>query len=103
MNVSKINQSPIAKEMYQLKFRQYSNILTGNAREAKKYSRSFAKMAVENFETALQIPSPIKGSIPLFSRMGFNIIKYMIYNLFTRDSKEEKQLKILWEDYKYKQ
>ena len=100
MNVSKINQSPIAKEMYQLKLRQYSNILTGNAREAKKYSQSFAKMAIDNFETAVQIPSPVKGSIPLFSRMGFNIIKYMIYSLFTKDSKEEKQLKILWEDYK---
>jgi len=103
MNVSEINQSPIAKQMYRLKFQQYSNILTGNAKEAKKYSKNFAKMAVDNFETAVQIPSPIKGQIPLFSKIGFNIIKYMIYNLFTRDSNEEKQLKALLKDYKYKQ
>ena len=75
MNVSKINQSPIAKEMYQLKLRQYSNILTGNAKEAKKYSQSFAKKWAEAVGQSLYY-SKMTGKKPAIALILTSLTDY---------------------------
>ena len=102
MKVQKVIQTPIGKKLYDCKFKHVSNLLYGNTKEAKKNYQEFAKLAVDNFETAVQVPSPLKGSVPLFSKLGLNIIKYLIYDLFTKNSPEEKQLKKMYEEYKIK-
>ena len=92
MKTEKILQTPIAKKLYNLKLEHTSNVLYGQVKEAKECHRNFAKLAVENFDTFIKTPSPIKGSFSIFSKPGFNIIKYLIYSFFTKDSPDEKKL-----------
>ena len=104
MNVSKIaKSSPIARELHNLKLKHATDILLGNPRSAKKNYQRFAELAVDNFETTLETPSPIKGSFSIFSKAGFNCLKYLIYNLFAKDSPAEKQFKKMMQEYKTKQ
>ena len=100
MNVQKIMQMPNAKKMYNLKLEYTSNILYGHIKSAKKVHKEFAKFAVNDFETFKQIPSPVKGKFSIFSKMGFNILRYLVYDLFSKDSIEEKQLKKMIEQSK---
>ena len=100
MRTQKILQNPVAKKMYEYKFNHASNVLLGNVKEARKNYQEFAKLAVNDFETALQVPSPIKGTFPLFSKLGFNTLKYLFYNLFAKKTPEEKRLKKMFEEYK---
>ena len=100
MNIHKVDQKPVAKQLYELKCLHSTQILMGEARRARETYRDFAKLAVENFETAVNVPSPVQGKINLFSFYGLNCIKYMIYRLFTRKSPEEKQFKQMVKEHK---
>ena len=95
MNVQKIIQTPIAQKMKKLKFEYSIDVITGNYKNAKKTYREFAKLAVDNYETAKVIGPAIQGNIPLFSKYGINALKYIIYNFFTKKTSEEKLLKKL--------
>ena len=78
MKTQKIMQNPIARKLYDYKFNQASSMLMGNVKEAKQNCREYAKLAVQNFEISTQVPSPIRGRIPLFSKSGINILKFVI-------------------------
>ena len=91
MRVSSVAINPVAEKMKQLKWDHAQNMLLGNAKKAKESYREYAKLAIDNFEIATQIPSPIKGSTPLFSKTGLKILKYIIYDIFTKRTPEEKK------------
>ena len=93
MKVSSVAVNPIAEKMKQLKWDHARNMLLGNAKKAKESYREYAKLAVDHFELSTQIPSPITGSIPLFSKTGLKILKYIIYDKFTKSTPAEKKLK----------
>ena len=88
--------------MKQLKWDHAQNMLLGNAKRAKESYREFAKLAVDNFEIATQLPAPIKGNVPLFSKTGLKILKYVLYGIFTKRTPEEKKLKRMAEEYQLK-
>ncbi len=100
MKVGRVVINPVAEKMKQLKWDYARNMLLGNAKKAKESYREYAKLAVENFEIATQIPSPIKGSTPLFSKTGLKILKYIFYDIFTKRTPEEKKLKKMAEEYR---
>ena len=102
MKVSRVAVNPVAEKMRQLKWDHAQNMLLGNAKKAKESYREYAKIAVDNFEIATQIPSPIKGSTPLFSKTGLKILKYIIYDKFTKSTPAEKKLKEMAEEYQLK-
>ena len=100
MSIQKIMQSPIARKLYELKFQSSTAILTGNYKEARTAQKEFAKLAVKNFDIALQVPAPIKAKFSLFSKQGLKCLKFMIYKAFCKSSPEEKELKSLVNDYR---
>ena len=100
MKVSSVAVNPIADKMKQLKLDHARNMLLGNAKKAKEAYREYAKLAVDNFELSTQIPSPISGNIPLFSKTGLKILKYIIYDKFTKRTPAEKKLKEMAEEYR---
>ena len=102
MKVGRVAVNPVAEKMKQLKWDLAYNVLLGNAKKAKEYHREFAKLAVDNFEIAIQIPAPIKGRAPFFSKTGLKMLKYILYDVFTKRTPEEKQLKRMTEEYQLK-
>ena len=100
MKTQKILQSPIAKKMYDLKLRSSTAVLTGKFKDARNAQKEFAKLAVDNFSTALELPAPIEGKISLFSKAGLRCLKFMIYRVFCKSSPEEKKLKSMVNDYR---
>ena len=100
MKTQKIMQSPVAKKMYDLKRTTAFAMLNGRCREARTAQKEFAKLAVDNFNTAINLPKPLEGNIPLFSKWGLNILKCHIFKLFTQKTPEEKQLKQMMDDYR---
>ena len=102
MKTQKIVQSPIAKRMYDLKYQHAVDIMLGNVRNARNTYKEFAKLAVANFETALEVPAPIRGKISIFSKTGFNCLKYIIFNFFSKQSTEEKEFKKMIKEHKTK-
>ena len=63
MKVNRVGVNPVAEKMKQLKWDYAQNLLLGNVKKAKKSHREFAKLAVDHFEIATQLPSPINGSV----------------------------------------
>ena len=100
MRVSSVAINPVAEKMKQLKWDHARNMLLGNAKKAKESYREYAKLAIDNFEIATQIPSPIKGSTPLFSKTGLKILKYILYDMFTKRTPEEKKFKEMAGEYR---
>lgn len=100
MKTQRVMHLPVAKKMYEYKFQHATNVLTGNVKEARRNYQEFAKLAVKDFEIAVQVPSPVKGSFPLFSKMGFNVVKYLLFNLFAKKTPEEQKLKKMFEEHK---
>lgn len=100
MKTQQIMQSPVAKKMYNLKLKTAVSVLNGRCRDARVAQKEFAKLAVDNFATAINLPSPVEGSFDLFSDYGLNIIKFKLFKLFTRKTPEEKKLEQMVDDYK---
>lgn len=100
MKTQSILQNPVAKKMYDLKLKTSVSVLTGKCREANKAKKEFAKLAVDNFDTAIKLPQPVTGTFPWYSNFGLNTIKYMLFNLFVKKSPEEKKLKEMIDDYR---
>ena len=100
MKVSRVAVNPIAEKMKQLKWDHARNMLLGNAKKAKESYREYARLAVDHFELSIEIPSPITGNIPLFSKTGLKILKYIIYDKFTKSTPAEKKLKEMAEEYR---
>ena len=90
----------VLEKMRKHKWDMVTSMLTGEYKQAKLAHQQYAKLAVDNFELVPHSGSPLNGSIPVFSKMGFNIIKYFIYRLFTKRTPEEKKLEKLAELYK---
>lgn len=100
MKINPILQNPVAKKMYDLKLQKSIAILNGRCKEARMTSKEFAKLAVDDFYTAIKVPQPVTGSFPWYSSFGLNAIKYMIYNLFCKKTPQEKQFNKLVDDYR---
>ena len=81
LNKTKIS---ILGKMRKYKWDAATSMVTGQCKQAKLAHQEFAKLAVENFELVPKIGSPLKGTFPLFSKVGLNILKYIIYrHVFT--------------------
>ena len=100
MKTQRVMHLPVAKKMYEYKLKHATGVLTGKVKEARRNYQEYANLAVKNFDIAVQVPAPVKGTFPLFSKFGFNVVKYLFYNMFTKKTPEERQLKKMFEEYK---
>ena len=100
MKTQAILKNPIAKRMYDLKLKTSLAVLNGRCKEARVNQKEFAKLAIDNFSTAIDLPAPVTGSFPWYSDFGLNTIKFMIYKAFCKKTPEEKKLKAMVDDYR---
>lgn len=100
MKTQRIIESPVAKRLYDLKRTSTFAILNGKCRKARTAQKEFAKLAINNFSTAVNLPKPFDGSFSLFSDYGLNTLKFMIFKLFTKKTPEEKKLKEMMDEYR---
>lgn len=92
--------SAIAQRIYKLKLDTTTSILMGNYKSAIKASKELAEIGVDNFELTTKVPAPVKGSLPLFSKFGWNTLKFMIINSLRIKTPAEKKFKQLVQLYK---
>ncbi len=69
------------------------SMLLGDFKGFRKAQKEYAKVAVDNFELTKSVPSPQINNVPLFSKIGLNILKCIFLNKFTKKTPEEKLLK----------
>lgn len=85
----------IGQRMRQLRNAKMYNYMLGDYKAYKQSAKDFAKIAVENpleFRALQQTPAP-KVTVPLFSSMGFKMLKIWFLEKFRIKSPEEKLLK----------
>ena len=94
------SKKSILEQMRKHKWDAITSMVAGECKQAKLAQQKYAKLAVDNFELVPHSGTPLKGSIPIFSKIGLNILKYLIYRLFTKKTPEEKKLNIMAKLYK---
>ena len=92
----------VTDRLRQLKSDVTYNTLFGNYKEYKKSVDEFSKLAVDKFEYVSKTKSPTIKNAPLFSKIGFNIMKIWFLNLFRKKSPEEKLLSKMFKEYNEK-
>ena len=101
MNVEKVDMSdPIAQKIYKLKFENSLLIFSGQYRDAIKAQKELAKIGIDNFELVTKVESPIKGTIPVFSKYGFRIVLARLIDKFRIKTPTEKKFRKMCELYK---
>lgn len=90
----------IINHLKSLKSDSAFSLLLGDYKGFKEAHAKYAELAVDNFETAMSLESPVKGTIPLFSKMGLRIVKCMFLNAFRVKTPKEKLLKKMIKDRK---
>ena len=91
-----------ATKLFELKRQSISSVMLGKYRDARVAQKEFAKLAVEDFDAFKAMPTinvlniPFRFAIPiLFKNLGFKI-----FNLFSRKTPEEKQLRTMYKAYR---
>jgi hypothetical protein len=92
MQVTQIDlNNPLAERVRQLKLENGISIFMGNYRNAIKAQRELAKIGVDNFELMTKIESPVKGTVPLLSKLGFRLLLAMLIDKIRYKTPEEKK------------
>ena len=92
----------IINKLSQLKSNISYNVVLGNYEGYKNSLYEYSRFAVDNFEYVSKAKAPKIQKVPLFSKIGFNILKIGFLNLFRKKSPEEKLLKKMSLEYKAK-
>ena len=69
------------------------NVAMGNYKEYKSTRKEYAKLAVQDFDAIKKLPHKPKISVPLFSKIGMNMIYIGLRDMFRIKTPEEKLLK----------
>ena len=85
----------IAQKLSQLKMDTVYAAVMGDYKAFKTAQKQYAKIAVDNFELASSLKSPQVKSVPLFSKVGLNMLKCFLLNKLRIKTPEEKRLKQL--------
>ncbi len=92
---------PVVNDIIRCKKEMAWHAINGNCRQFKTAAKAYSKLAVDNFELAVNVPGmEIKGKMPL--KVMFNMLKIMVFNFFRKKSPEEKQFKQMIKDYRTK-
>lgn len=92
--------NPLVKRISDLKFNSGTSALLGNYREAIKAQKELAQIGVDNFELVAKVPGRLRGSIPLFSRMGLKAFGFMIVDKLRIKTPVEKKFRGMCKLYK---
>ena len=76
--------------------------LLGNYKSFKKAKQEYASLAVQDFQTTSQIKTP-PVKVPLFSKMGLNMLYVAVRNFFSKKTPDEKLLKKMGQEAHAKQ
>ncbi len=75
------------------------NQALGNYKEFKAAVKEYSKLAVQDFDTIMQLPSSSVSNVPLFSKMGMRMLKIWILEKFRIKTPEEKLLNKMCKEY----
>lgn len=93
---------PIVCDIVSHKKEMAYQAVSGNCKQYKAAAQAYSKLAVDNFETAKDIPGiELKGKVPLAAKL--NMLKIMVFNFFRKKSPEEKQLRNMVKEYRARQ
>ena len=78
-----------------------ANILFGRFEEARSLQKSYAKMAVDNFDIYESMPNVTITDVPpeVIKQAIINKFKFFIYSLFSSKTPEEKLLQKMHKEY----
>jgi hypothetical protein len=88
VNISKISTENVSK----LKNDMFFAILDGNYKAFKNARKSYATIAVKDFDAVKNIQAPTIQNVPLFSKLGLKMLKVVLLNKFRIKSADEKNL-----------
>ncbi|MDD3419490.1 MAG: HD domain-containing protein [Candidatus Gastranaerophilales bacterium] len=89
----KISQAEKINKLSELKNQITSSAIYGDYKTYKATKRTYAKQAIEDFDAAKQAPAMTIQNIPVFSKLGWKILKIAIREHFSSKTPEEKLLK----------
>ena len=102
MTFNNIDSAINTTKLFELRKQSVSSVMLGKYRDARAAQKEFAKIAVEDFDACKAMPIinvlniPFRFAIPiLFRNIGFRI-----FNLFSRKTPEEKQLRTMYKAYR---
>ncbi|MBR6301833.1 hypothetical protein IKR55_03755 [bacterium] len=75
------------------------NQALGNYKEFKAAVKEYSKLAVQDFDTIMQLPSSSVSNVPLFSKMGMRMFKIWVLEKFRIKTPEERLLKKMSKEY----
>ena len=90
----------LARRISQLKMNSALSVMSGDFKQARAAQKELAKIAVDYFELTMNVPSPVRGSFSLFSKEGFNALRFIISEKFREKTPEEKRMMQMIELYK---
>lgn len=103
MKVPKVDlSSPLAQKISKLKFDTTISVITGDFKTARTAHQELAKIGIDNFELITKVPNPVQGQFSLFSKEGWNALKFMISEKFRRKTPEEIKFNTLVKLYQTK-
>ena len=84
----------IVAKLWQLRFDLQYYFINGSYKEYKNAKKAYAEYAVENYQLLQQVNNPIqiRNSIPVFSKMGRNILKNALLDKLRIKTPAEKKL-----------
>lgn len=87
-----INKTEKINKLSELKNQITSSVIDGDYKTYKIAKRTYAKQAIEDFDAAKQAPAMTIQNIPVFSKLGWKILKMAIREHFSSKTPEEKLL-----------
>lgn len=86
--------APKVTELYKLKFDMQHSFIYGSYKDYKNARVKYAEEAVKNKDLLKYVKQPIKfrGPIPLFSKIGINMMKNSFIDKFRKNTPAENEL-----------
>ena len=85
------NKIETMDKLQELRTNLYASVFMGDFKTYKSSVKAYSKLAADNFELTKEL-SEVRAEIPLFSKVGLNMLKIMVLNMFRKKSPEEKLL-----------
>ena len=92
MNVPPINLNAHQKTIYKLKNDMMKGIVLGDYKQYKNARKAYASEAVKHFSELKGMPNQGIMNVPLFSKVGLNMLYIMLRDKFRIKSYDERQL-----------
>lgn len=90
-----------AAKLFELRKQITLSIFDGKFKQARANQKEFAKLAVQDFDTFVKVPTFKFTNIPLKAGISIlrPILKFKLFSMFSKKTPEEKELAKMYKDY----